>query len=95
MMTCVKVARWKWFMMKNHNDFLNELVRLHPTLQPFYASEHYQNSLKIIERMQTKDLTEAQLAKRLNVTMDYVSRLTSGDDSIQVSEYRQVLQFLQ
>ena len=79
----------------NGKEFLNELLTLHPELHDFYSSEQYQLSEKIIEIMMAKCMTEEQVADLLNIDLDDFVRMTSGDNTVDTSKYKQVINQLQ
>ncbi|PLS18971.1 hypothetical protein CVD28_00795 [Bacillus sp. M6-12] len=81
--------------MSSVKDFLKELLTSRPELHDFYDSEQYQLSEKIIEIMVKNCMTEEQTAELLNVDLNYFLRLSSGDNTIEVSEYNHVINKLQ
>lgn len=66
------------------NEFLNELLALHPELQEEYNSEQYKMSLEIIELMMSIGLDSKTAAKRIGCSHNQYLRMESGDVSVPV-----------
>lgn len=81
--------------MSSVSDFLKELLKEHPELHSFYDSEQYKLSEQIIEHMVNNCMTDEQMADFLGLDLNYYIRLESGDNSIDVNEYKKVLNKLQ
>ncbi|WP_144509898.1 hypothetical protein [Bacillus sp. FJAT-22090] len=73
------------------SEFLNELIGLHPELYAFYDSQQYKLSKTLIEHMVANHLTEEQICNSLDIETNYLARLTSGDNTIDASEYNYLI----
>ncbi|MFI2132894.1 hypothetical protein ACH434_23045 [Lysinibacillus fusiformis] len=77
-----------------NNDFLKELLKLHPELEEEYNSKQYKMSLEIIDEMMELSYNSKQMAEYLNIDYDFYIRMESGDTSISINEYERVLKKL-
>lgn len=73
-------------------DFLKELLELHPELADDYNSPQYKMSLKIIDKMMELSFDSKQMASYLGLGYDDYVRMESGDTSIGIYRYEQVLE---
>lgn len=79
-------------MMSQSNEFLQELLTIHPELRPFYESEQYRLSVQLVDCLVASNLTKEELAKALEMDAQKFFRMTSGDNTIEVEEYHAVIQ---
>lgn len=77
--------------MNKVNDFLKELLIEHPEFEGFYNSLQYKLSVQMIEYMVANHLTEEGMAEKLGLDLNHVLRLTSGDNTIDVSKYQYII----
>ena len=73
------------------NDFLNELLALHPELAEEYESEQYKLSLEIIGLMTELGEESRKMAKIIGCSHNKYLRLESGDISVPVSEFKEAI----
>lgn len=73
------------------NDFLKDLLALHPDLADEYNSEQYQKSLEIINLMTEHGINSKKMAKIIGCSHKIYIRLESGDTTIPVTEYENAI----
>lgn len=77
-----------------NNDFLNELLAVHPELEEEYNSKQYEMSLEIIKLMMTLGLNSKAVAKKIGCSHNMYLRMESGDTSVPVEEYEKAIYML-
>lgn len=74
-----------------NNDFLQELLALHPDLENEYKSEQYKLSLEIISLMMKLGANSQKMSKIIGCNHKKYLRLESGDNSISIVDYQNAI----
>ncbi|MEJ9280108.1 hypothetical protein [Ureibacillus thermosphaericus] len=77
-----------------NNDFLKELLNVHPELAKEYDTPQYRYSEEIIKLMMENSLEPEEMIEILGLGEEMFYRLQSGDFTIDVTIYEEALQKL-
>lgn len=77
--------------MDKGNQFLEELLKIHPHLRSYYESEQYKLSEKILDYAVNKGLSEDKMADKFKIPINKYLLMESGSMTIQVEDYLDLL----